>query len=47
MDFVFDPVAYLNGSNRSSIHMIPLDASDALDGSSSQTPESDVEVTTC
>ena len=43
VDFSFDQVAYLNGGNRSSFHLVPQDGSDALDGSTNQTPESDEE----
>ena len=41
VDFVFDQVAYLNGGNRSSFNLVPLDASDALDGSTNILPESE------
>ena len=43
VDFTFDQVAYLNGGTRSNFHLVPLDGSDALDGSTNQTPESDEE----
>ncbi len=32
VDFTFDQVAYLNGGDRSNFHLVPLDASDAVDG---------------
>ena len=41
VDFVFDQPAYLNGGTRSNFNLVPLDASDALDGSTNQTPEAD------
>ena len=41
VDFVFDQPAYLNGGTRSSFNLVPLDASDALPGSTNQTPEAD------
>lgn len=41
VDFVFDQVAYLNGGDRSNFHLVPLDASDALDGTTNVLPESD------
>ena len=41
VDFVFDQPAYLNGGTRSNFQLVPLDASDALSGSTNQTPEAD------
>jgi hypothetical protein len=43
VDFVFDQTSYLNGGDRSNFHLVPLDASDALDGSTNQKPEADEE----
>ena len=40
VDFVFDQPAYLKGT-RSNFNLVPLDASDALPGSTNQTPEAD------
>lgn len=41
VDFVFDQAAYLNGGNRSNFHLVPLNAGDALDGTTNVLPESD------
>ena len=41
VDFVFDQAAYLNGGALSNFHLVPLDASDALDGSTNVKAESD------
>lgn len=43
VDFAFDQAAYLNGGTRSNFSLVPLDASDALPGSTNQTPEDDQE----
>ena len=42
VDFVFDQPAYLNGGTRSNFQVVPLDASDALSGSTNQTPTADL-----
>ncbi len=41
VDFVFDQAAYLNGGALSNFHLVPLSASDALDGSTNAKAESD------
>ena len=41
VDFVFDQPAYINNGTRSNFSLVPLDASDALPGSTNQTPEAD------
>ena len=41
VDFVFDQPAYLNGGTRSNFGLVPLDASDALPGSTNQSPDHD------
>ena len=40
VDYVFDQPAYLKGT-RSNFNLVPLDAADALPGSTNQTPEDD------
>ena len=41
VDFTFDQVAYLNGGNRSSFQLVPLNAGDALSGTTNVKPQSD------
>ena len=42
VEYTFDQEAYLNGGDRSSFHLVPLDAGDAVDGSGIES-ETDVE----
>ncbi|MGB3541965.1 hypothetical protein [Rubrivirga sp.] len=42
VDFAFDQPANLNGGTRSNFNLVPIDASDALPGSTNQTPDYDV-----
>ncbi len=42
VDYTFDQVVYLKGGDRSSFHLVPLDAGDAVDARSPQ-PEGDAE----
>ena len=41
VDFTFDQVAYLNGGSRSNFQLVPLNAGDALSGSTNVKPQSD------
>lgn len=41
VDFTFDQIAYLNGGDRSNFQLVPLDASDALSGTTNVTPTQD------
>lgn len=43
VDFAFDQAAYLNGGDRSNFQIVPLDAGDALSGSTNAVPAEDPE----
>lgn len=43
VDFTFDQVAYLNGGDKSNFNLVPLNAGDALSGSTNVNAESDQE----
>ncbi|WP_085521482.1 hypothetical protein [Tuberibacillus sp. Marseille-P3662] len=43
VDFTFDQAAFLNGGDRSSFHLIPLNGGDVLNGTTDVKPENDKE----